>query len=173
MRHHTGTPTSSCYSWSTIELGEHRFVCLTSSAMRRLRPPTVGALGEARENKLEAPGELTKATHRGTTLKQLLEAYMADPDVRMGHSKESHLKVLQGTDLGDMDLSEIRQLQIIAHVRDRLETGSLPVTVNNDLIWLRTVARWALSFDKYRISIEEIEKALVYCRQHRFVQRFS
>ena len=122
-----------------------------------------------REHELEDSDELSKSINRGTTLKHLLRAYIADSDIRMGHTKHSHLLFLQGTELAKMDLAELRQLHFVEHVRERLETGALPATVSNDLIWLRTVARWALPFDDYPMDVDEIEKALVYCQQHNYV----
>ena len=125
----------------------------------------------ARETELETPGVLEKASKRGVTLGQLLGAYMDDTGVRMSRTKRFHLTFLQGTSLAQVDLSQLTQSQIIEHVRDRIEGGTQPATVNNDLVWLRTVARWAQPFDEYQVSVEEIESALVYCQRRGYISR--
>jgi len=129
------------------------------------------AWAAAREQELESPDQPQRANHWETTLAELLGAYLKDPGVRTSRAKQSHLKLLQTTPLAQTILASLDQSHIIEHVRDKIDAGADATAVNNDLIWLRTVARWAQPFDEYPISVEEIENALVYCRLSGYVAR--
>ena len=126
---------------------------------------------KAREIEVNTPGDSETPGNRGVSLKQLLGAYIDDPAVRIGYAKKSHLKSLQGTPLAEVELTSLGQSQIIEHVRDRIDGGDQSVAVNNDLIWLRTVAQWAQPFEEYPISTEEVENALIYCRLSGYIAR--
>jgi integrase len=129
------------------------------------------AWAEARERDLESAEAPEETNCSGITLGQLLDAYLSDPGTRMSRAKHERLKFLLGTSLAQITLEKLGQSQVIEHVRDRVDGGCPPATVNNDLIWLRTVARWAQPYYEYQISLEEIESALTYCRLTGYIAR--
>ncbi len=70
----------------------------------------------------------------------------------MGRSKTAHIKFLEKTPIAKISVLELRTSDLIQHVRQRRKSGAGPATVNNDLIWLRIILRyaraaWGLPFD--------------------------
>lgn len=90
----------------------------------------------------------------GGSLRRILRKYRKEvSDVRpMGRSKTAHIKFLEKMPLAAISVLDLRTSDLIQHVRDRRKSGAGPATVNNDLIWLRIILRyaraaWGLPFD--------------------------
>ena len=61
----------------------------------------------------------------------------------MGRSKTSHIRMMEKCALARLAPEDVRSSDIIAHIRGRRQSGAGPATVNNDLVWLRVVMRYA------------------------------
>ena len=61
----------------------------------------------------------------------------------MGRSKTAHIKFLEKSRIARIDTLDIRPSDLIEHSRSRRRSGAGPSTVNNDIIWLRVILRYA------------------------------
>lgn len=70
----------------------------------------------------------------------------------MGRSKTASIRFLEKLPIAGIPVRDLRTSDLIQHVRERRKSGAGPSTVNNDLIWLRVILRyaraaWGLPFD--------------------------
>jgi integrase len=111
----------------------------------------------ARVEKQLSAEESGRHEHRqlhGGSLRKILRKYRKDvSEVRpMGRSKTASIKFLEKVPLAGIPVLDLRSSDLIQHVRERRKSGAGPATVNNDLIWLRIILRyaraaWGLPFD--------------------------
>jgi integrase len=111
----------------------------------------------AKAEKQLSTDEDDRRQHRhlhGGSLRRILRKYRKEvSDVRpMGRSKTAHIKFLEKMPLAAISVLDLRPSDLIQHVRQRRKSGAGPATVNNDLIWLRIILRyaraaWGLPFD--------------------------
>lgn len=87
-------------------------------------------------------------------LRKVLTKYRKEvSEIRpMGRSKTAHIKFLEKSALANRDVSDINAADLIEHIRERRKSGAGSSTVNNDLVWLRIILRyaraaWQLPFD--------------------------
>ena len=80
-----------------------------------------------------------------------------------GRSKQSNLELLKKL-IGHWDATALTTDQLIEHIRQRRLAGTGPATVNNDLIWLRTVLKTARAAWNMPINLQVIEDASHACR---------
>ena len=90
----------------------------------------------------------------GGSLRRILRKYRKDvSEVRpMGRSKTASIRFLETVPIAGIPVLDLRTSDLIQHVRERRKSGAGPSTVNNDLIWLRVIRRyaraaWGLPFD--------------------------
>jgi len=75
-----------------------------------------------------------------------------------GRTKEHHLRLLKKL-VGHWDAVQLTTEQVIGHVRQRRIDGTGASTVNNDLIWLRTVLKTARSAWSIPVNLQAIDDA--------------
>lgn len=75
-----------------------------------------------------------------------------------GRTKEHHLRLLKKL-VGQWDAVLLTTEQVISHVRQRRIDGTGASTVNNDLIWLRTVLKTARSAWCIPVNLQAIDDA--------------
>lgn len=127
-----------------------------------------------RELELQEPGALLRIQHRGVTVEDLIDRYLDEFGHSFGRSKRHHLEYLRTFDLAERDAIELTAQEIVAHVieRARPDAGGRrvqPQTINNDLIWLRSVFKTARSAWGVPAALESLNDAAETCRRERLV----
>jgi len=107
-----------------------------------------------------------------TSIASLIERYVADfkSIQKWGRTKDHHLRLLQRI-VGHWDATTLTTEQVVEHVRQRRIAGTGPSTVNNDLIWLRTVLKTARSAWGIPVNVQAIEDAAHASRQLKLVRK--
>lgn len=123
-----------------------------------------------RETELRVPGVLEKLTHKGITIKQVLEWYKEDYDgaTKWGRSKLSHINFLIGHSFADTDALALTPREVLAHLRSRRKTASAS-TVNNDVIWLTNAFRSARIDRGVPVASQALEDAAFLARKERLI----
>ncbi|MBK1885591.1 tyrosine-type recombinase/integrase [Marinobacter sp. DY40_1A1] len=127
-----------------------------------------------RELELQEPGALLRIQHRGVTVENLIDRYLDEFGRGFGRSKRHHLEYLKTFDIAEMDAIELTTQQIVAHVVNRGKPDAQgkrvqPQTINNDLIWLRSVFKTARSAWGIPAALEPLNDASETCRRERLV----
>ena len=89
----------------------------------------------------------------------------------MGRSKLSHIRFLEKTDLATCDVAEIRASDVITHIRARRMAGASPSTVNNDIVWLRVILRYARAAWDVEVDPTVIDDAYAVLRAEKLVAK--
>jgi len=111
-------------------------------------------------------------TPRGPLHKILLKYRKEVADIRpMGRSKSSHIKFLEKTNLANIDVTDINSSDLINHVRARRRSGAGASTVNNDLVWLRIILRYARAAWNVPIDLSVIDDAYEVLRTEKLVAK--
>lgn len=123
-----------------------------------------------RESELRVPGAFEKATHKGVTIKQVLEWYKQDFQgaTTFGRSKLNHIDFLAAHSIGELDAILVTPREILAHVRTRRKTASA-ATVNNDIIWLSNAFRSARIDRGVPVASQALEDAAYLARKERLI----
>ena len=118
-----------------------------------------------RESELERDG-LPKP---GMTLSDAIARYISEREQveLIRKTKLNVLHYLSRTALGGMTLDQITAPVIVGHARDRRAAGATASTVQQDIIWLRLVLRYAAALWDVQIDHAGIDKASVILRQER------
>ncbi|QBB69470.1 site-specific integrase [Pseudolysobacter antarcticus] len=95
-----------------------------------------------------------------TDIASLIDRYITEfkSIQKWGRTKESHLGLLRRL-VGHWDAAGLTTEQVVEHVRHRRIAGTGPATVNNDLIWLRTVLKTARSAWGVLANVQAIDDA--------------
>ena len=89
----------------------------------------------------------------------------------MGRSKSAHIKFLEKTGLANIDVVDIKSSDLIEHVRARRKSGAGPATVNNDLVWLRIILRYARAAWNVSVDLSVIDDAYEVVRTEKLVAK--
>lgn len=123
-----------------------------------------------REGELKRHGAGEKAAAalplaKGIGIASLINRYIEEfSDIQQwGRSKQSNLELLKKL-VGHWDATALTTEQLVEHIRQRRLSGTGPSTVNNDLIWLRTVLKTARAAWNMPINLQVIEDASHACR---------
>jgi integrase len=127
------------------------------------------------EDQLGKPDAVPKRKQlalRGPLHKILLKYRNEVSEIRpMGRSKSAHIKFLEKTSLANIDLDDIRSSDLIDHVRARRKSGAGPSTVNNDLVWLRVILRYACAAWNVSFDLSVIDDAYEVLRAEKLVSK--
>ncbi len=128
---------------------------------------------QTREEQLSNPGSLERVMHEGITVKELISRYREEVSSlrKFGRSKDAHLKFLMGQSLAEMNALSMKASDLVEHVRVRRLSGTGGSTVNNDLVWLRIVFKYARSAWNIPFDLQQLEDAAETVRQARLVSR--
>lgn len=127
------------------------------------------AWASQREFELKHSGRGTKAKQpsnpQNHSIAQLIDRYVEEFSSiqQWGRSKQSNLELLKKL-VGHWDATALTTDQLVEHIRQRRLSGTGPSTVNNDLIWLRTVLKTARAAWNMPINLQIIEDASHACR---------
>jgi integrase len=109
---------------------------------------------------------------RGPLHKILLKYRKEVSEIRpMGRSKSAHIRFLENTNLANFDVTEIKSSDLIEHVRARRKSGAGPSTVNNDLVWLRIILRYARAAWNVPVDLAAIDDAYEVLRTEKLVAK--
>lgn len=109
---------------------------------------------------------------RGPLHKILLKYRKEVSEIRpMGRSKSAHIKFLEKTGLANLDVADIKSSDLIEHVRARRKSGAGPSTVNNDLVWLRIILRYARAAWNLPVDLSVIDDAYEVLRAEKLVAK--
>ena len=127
---------------------------------------------EDRLSKPDAVPKRKQLTLRGP-LHKILSKYRKEvSEIRpMGRSKSAHIKFLEKTSLANIDVIDIKSSDLIEHVRARRRSGSGPSTVNNDLVWLRIILRYARAAWNVPVDLSAIDDAYEVLRAEKLVAK--
>jgi len=127
------------------------------------------------EDRLSMPDAVPKRkqlTLRGPLHKILLKYRKEVSEIRpMGRSKSAHIKFLEKTSLANIDVVDIKSSDLIEHVRARRRSGAGPSTVNNDLVWLRIILRYARAAWNVPVDLSAIDDAYEVLRAEKLVAK--
>jgi integrase len=122
------------------------------------------------ESKAKEPGALDILAHTGVTVGELVNWYVEEYDSGFGRTKKADLSALAKSSLAALNALTLTSGQIIDHVRLRRQTVA-PSTAINDLVWLRTVFRFARSAKGLLLNMEVIEDAVAFCRAEKLIAK--
>ena len=107
------------------------------------------------------------------SLRRILAKYRKEvSEVRpMGRSKTAHIKFLENSELASFDVRDIKTSDLIAHVRERRKAGAGASTVNNDIIWLRVILRYARAAWEVPFDLSIIDDAYSVLRAEKLVSK--
>lgn len=124
-----------------------------------------------REAELEKPGALDAIKHKGRTIGELVGKYREEVSGSFGRTKKAHLKQIEGMALADEDAVTLTTQRLMAHIQQRRKEGAGPSTVANDIIWLRSVFKYAKRAWGIPVSLEVIQDAADVARHARLIGR--
>lgn len=112
---------------------------------------------ERKENELDEPGGIDRATAKGETVADLISAYIRDSRKEIGRTKEQVLGSLKNFDIASKAARDLRPEDIVALARDLGMGGRKPQTVQNYLSHLSAVFRvaraaWGAQIDRAVIA---------------------
>ena len=130
----------------------------------------------ARVEKQLSAEESDRHDHRqlhGGSLRKILRKYRKDvSEVRpMGRSKTASIKFLEKVALAGIPVLALRTSDLIQHVRERRKSGAGPATVNNDLIWLRIILRYARAAWGLPIDLSIVDNACEVVKAEKLVAK--
>ncbi len=123
-----------------------------------------------RELELQEYGALERVKHRGVSVGDLIKRYLDEFGENFGRSKYAHLEYMRSFDLAELDALELKPSDIVAHVVWRLKTVK-PQTVNNDIIWLRSVFKVARTAWSIPVDVNVVNDAAETCKRERLVSK--
>ena len=127
---------------------------------------------EDRLSKPDAVPKRKQLTLSGPLHKILLKYRKEVSEIRpMGRSKSAHIKFLEKTSLANIDVVDIKSSDLIEHVRARRRSGAGPSTVNNDLVWLRIILRYARAAWNVPVNLSAIDDAYEVLRAEKLVAK--
>lgn len=118
------------------------------------------AWGAKRVAELEANGIPKEGAK--TTLADLINKYLSDPDIKKGGDKIRRLQRFAADQLGAMQLSDIKTMHYIEYGRKRSALGRSPGTILAEISYLRTVLEAATPFWGIEVHIDEFDAAKIY-----------
>ena len=150
-----------------------RLVHRESKTFDRRRLATEWAMRlEDRLSKPDAVPKRKQLAVRGPLHKILLKYRKEVSEIRpMGRSKSAHIKFLEKTSLANIDVADIKSSDLIEHVRLRRKSGAGPSTVNNDLVWLRIILRYARAAWNVSVDLSAIDDAYEVLRAEKLVAK--
>lgn len=126
---------------------------------------------DKREAELKINGIQPKAIDY--TIAELSEKYIAEysTKVRMGRSKLSDLKRLQGYPISQKHISQLTSSDYITHINTRLDSGAQPQTANNDIVWFNILLKFGIAACNATAKLDQILAAKEFLRSNGMIAR--
>ena len=93
--------------------------------------------------KLESDG-IPNPSSGELPLREVIAKYIDDPHIALGRTKLYVLKLLADSEIGSINIIDIRAHHIVEHCKNRIDAGAGPSTVAHDVSYLR----WCLKMAK-------------------------
>jgi integrase len=93
------------------------------------------------------------------TVGELIDKYQAHPNITIGRSKASSLKLLQNSAISEVRLSDLTSVHIIEHCQARNAAGRKPATVAQDISYLGVVLKAASPMFGIRVDLRPFNDA--------------
>lgn len=124
------------------------------------------AWGAKREIELQEIDVFGQA--KSVLIKTLINQYIDRFAHNYGRSKNFDIKRLLNYDLAECDAYKLNAKQLIQHCIERNREAK-PQTVQNDIIWLRTILRTMKDVDGHEYNIDAFETASVALRRENLI----
>ncbi|PMR78495.1 site-specific integrase [Halomonas urumqiensis] len=112
-----------------------------------------------RELELNTPGGILSAQWRGITLQNAMDRYLHEFAQDAGRSKRATIEQLQRFPIARVQITALTSQQIIEHAVMRRNSGILPATINQDIVWLGIILKTAVAAWKTPVDLAEFEAA--------------
>lgn len=126
--------------------------------------------GEKRERELDY--EAIHGKQSKDTIKAIIERYQSQFSHNYGRSKNYDIVRLMTYPIAALKINQLSIKAIIAHCIERNKTA-LPQTVQNDIIWLRTILRTMSATDGFSYDPSIFDKAGDVLRQQKLIAKSS
>jgi hypothetical protein len=120
-----------------------------------------GAKRELELQALDAYGQ-----QKAMPIKTLISGYLAQFIEGYGRSKKADVKRLLHYELAEIDAYQLTAKDLIAHCIERNKEAK-PQTVQNDIIWLRTVMRTMRDVDGHDYPVDVFDTATIALRREK------
>lgn len=126
-----------------------------------------------RERELLDGGVMATEVVQAQTLAKLTERYIDEFEAlsNWSKSKASDLRRLVKYDIAKRPAVALKSADYLDHIRFRLNSGVMPQTANNDLIWWRIILKTARAAWGIPISIDPLDDAAMMARMHGMVAK--
>ena len=122
----------------------------------------------ASKRELELQENEVYGTPKGVLIKTLIENYIEQFSWQYGRSKNFDIRRLMNYPLAELDAYALEAKHIIQHCIERNKQAQ-PQTVQNDVIWLRTIMRTMRDVEGHTYSLEVFETATVMLRREKLI----
>lgn len=132
------------------------------------------AWAASRETEIRSdPHAAARSQHRTTTVGDLIRDYVRERNETdpLGRTKSHHLALLSRQAIADLPATRLSAADLISHVRSRRLAGTGAATVNNDLVWLRVVLRYARSAWGIPVDPHVVDDASETCARERLTAK--
>ncbi|WP_225548172.1 tyrosine-type recombinase/integrase [Chromobacterium violaceum] len=119
------------------------------------------------EHKLKEPGEMDRRRARGVGLGELIDTYLADPEVveRVGRTKRYALQLVRKWPIAEKPAGDLTSADLIEHARDRKAAGTGPATIAHDISYIKSVLEYARLTLLMPVSGRVVEDAMPQLQQ--------
>lgn len=128
------------------------------------------AIDWAQKRQAEIEHESIHGKKSTQTIKSVITDYMEKFSSNYGRSKNYDLARLLNYPIAEMSIDKLSVKAIIAHCIERNKEAK-PQTVQNDVIWLRTVLRTMSAVNGFHFDGSVFDSAMVVLRQEKLVAR--
>lgn len=124
-----------------------------------------------REAELKVNGIPSKA--KDYTLEALIDKYITEfgDNVRMGRTKLSDLQKIKTFEIARRNASTLTSADYISHIKARLDTGILPQTAKNDMIWIAIILKFGIAACNLKASLDPISSAKDFLASNGMIAR--
>lgn len=117
-----------------------------------------------RELELMQPGGVLTAKWRGVTMHDAFERYLHEFAQGAGRSKRATIQQMGRFPIARVQITELTSEQVIEHAVMRRNSGVLPQTINQDIVWLGIILKTAVAAWKMPADLGEFESAKLLLR---------
>lgn len=124
----------------------------------------------AAKREMELQAAQVYPTNQRVIIKDLIERYIAQFAHSYGRTKNYDIQRLLNYPLVNLDAYDLQAKDIIQHCIQR-NTQAKPQTVQNDVIWLRTILRTMRDVEGHRYSLDMFETATDMLKREKLIGR--
>ena len=109
------------------------------------------------------------------TLADLIDSYIDEYSgvLRFGRTKRLDFNKLKNEEISQIPYGEITSGRLIQHINQRLSTGVLPQTANNDIVWINVLLKFGIATFDLSVDLSQIEAAKSFLTTAGLISRAS